>query len=473
MAVLELGKDFNRIENFVLLINKNFDLIDYFSQQECAFIAQQIADEKQIVHINKYENQAYVVVVPEKKYLWQVTEILRRKGVDVLKSLNGLKQQSIQVVNKTENKELGFAFLEGLYLSTYQFIHYHKDSLKKAHSLSSIFYFGELSETELSESFNLWQAVFQTKSLINEPVISLPSVQFVNEIKTIASKTGFSANIHSKEWLEEQGMGGILAVNKGSIDPPFFCILEWKPDNAENKKPIVLVGKGVMYDTGGLSLKTSPGMETMKADMSGASAVLGVVTALAANKVPKHIIALLPITDNRPTGNAYAPGDIIKMHDGTFVEVLNTDAEGRMLLADALSYAKLFEPEIVVNIATLTGSANAAVGENAAVVMGTASQDQITALVDCGYTTHERLVQFPLWDDYTEYIKSDIADLKNVGGPLAGAITAGKFLEHFTTYPWIHIDIAGSAYHPKGADYRGKGATGMGVRLLYSYIKTL
>ena len=161
------------------------------------------------------------------------------------------------------------------------------------------------------------------------------------------------------------------------------------------------------------------------------------------------------------------------MHNGLFVEVLNTDAEGRMILADALSYAKIFNPSLVVNIATLTGAANAAIGENAAVVMGTAEQNIISQLLDCGFNAHERLVQFPMWDDYADLIKSEIADIKNVGGPLAGAITAGKFLEKFVAYPWIHIDIAGSAYHPKGGDYRGKGATGMGVRLLYQFIKTI
>jgi len=473
MATIEKGIAYISSANFAVIVQKNYDVNEFFTSQESDYIKKQIAEEKQFIHINRFESHAFIIVVPEKKLLWQVKEVLRRKGAELQKSLNNSKQQTIQIVNKTESKELGLSVLEGLYLSSYQFIQYFKDSSKKLNSLNSIQYFGESTESEIIESKQLWDAVFQTKTLINEPVISMPSTRFVEEIKIIAERNGLIASIYSKEWIEQQGMGGIIAVNKGSIDPPFFVVLEWKPENASNQKPIVLVGKGVMYDTGGLSLKPSTGMETMKADMSGASAVVGVMTALAVNKCTKHIIALLPITDNRPSGNAYAPGDIIKMHNGLFVEVLNTDAEGRMILADALSYAKIYDPELVINIATLTGAANAAVGENAAVVMGTANQEKISSLIESGFDTHERLVQFPMWDDYADLIKSEIADLKNVGGPLAGAITAGKFLECFTDYPWIHIDIAGSSYHPKGGDYRGKGATGMGVRLLYSYLQKI
>jgi leucyl aminopeptidase len=471
MITIEKKREFSRNENFAILIAKDFDLSVYFTSREKMFIETAIANDKQFIHINRYQSQAYVIVIADKKEEWQIKELIRRKGAELSRSLNALKEKEIYVADFSEQKVYGQALLEGLYLGSYQFLNYYKDAEKKINTLVDVDYQGLLTDEELLENTILWQSVCLTKTLINEPVMSLPSTSFVAEITAAAQKHGFAATAHAKKWLEQQGMGGILAVNKGSIDPPYFCILEWKPKDATNTKPIVLVGKGVMYDTGGLSLKPSTGMETMKADMSGASAVLGVMSALSANKISKHVIALIPITDNRPSGNAYDPGDVVKMHDGTFVEVLNTDAEGRMLLADALSYAKIYDPELVINIATLTGAANAAVGENAAAVMGTAPQDVIQALMNCGFDVHERLVQFPLWDDYADLIKSDIADLKNVGGPLAGAITAGKFLQHFTAYPWIHIDIAGSAYHPKGGDYRGKGATGMGVRLLYSFLK--
>jgi leucyl aminopeptidase len=261
-------------------------------------------------------------------------------------------------------------------------------------------------------------------------------------------------------------------VNKGSIDEPTFTIMEWKPKNATNKQPIVLVGKGIVYDTGGLSLKpTANSMDMMKVDMGGAGTVIGAMQAISANKLDRHIIALLPATDNRPSGNAYAPGDVITMHDGTTVEVLNTDAEGRLVLADALSFAKKYNPELVIDLATLTGSAAAAIGHYGIVSMHEGAKKEHENLKVIGEKTHERLAEMPFWSDYNELIKSDVADIKNLGGPAGGAITAGKFLAHFANYPWIHLDIAGSTFVKEKYGYRGKGATGMGVRLLYQFIK--
>jgi len=260
-------------------------------------------------------------------------------------------------------------------------------------------------------------------------------------------------------------MGGLLAVNKGSIDPPTFSVMEWKPKNRLNKNPYVFVGKGVVYDTGGLSLKPSNFMDTMKCDMAGGATVSAAMYAIAKAELPVWVVALIPATDNRPDGNAYTPGDVITMHDGSTVEVLNTDAEGRMILADALSYAKNYKPELVIDVATLTGAAARAIGPKAMVGMSVKSQDEFEQM-------HERIVQFPMWDDYKEDIKSDIADIKNIGGVDAGAITAGKFLEHFTDYPYIHLDIAGPAYLGKKDSYRGSNGTGVGVRLLFDFIRS-
>ena len=267
-------------------------------------------------------------------------------------------------------------------------------------------------------------------------------------------------------------MGGLLAVNKGSIDEPTFTIMEYKPKNATNKQPIILVGKGIVYDTGGLSLKpTANSMDLMKTDMGGAGTVIGAMQAISANKLDKYVIALVPATDNRPSGNAYAPGDVITMHDGTTVEVLNTDAEGRLVLADALSFAKKYNPELVIDLATLTGAAAAAIGHYGIVSMHDGSENEHLELKNAGDTTHERLAEMPFWSDYDELIKSDVADIKNLGGPAGGAITAGKFLAHFVDFPWIHLDIAGPTFIKAKYGYRGKGATGMGVRLLYQFIK--
>lgn len=262
-----------------------------------------------------------------------------------------------------------------------------------------------------------------------------------------------------------------MAVNKGSIDPPTFTVMEYKPARAVNKSPIVLVGKGIVYDTGGLSLKsTANSMDHMKCDMGGAAAVAGTMYAIAKNKSKVHVVGLVPATDNRPGLNAYAPGDIVRMRDGLSVEVMNTDAEGRMVLADGLSWAKNYKPELVIDLATLTGAALRTVGPTGVAAMEKDSGKHLDRLRDSGNKVYERLFEMPLWREYREMLKSDIADIKNLGGPFAGAQTAGKFLEHFTDFPWIHLDIAPVAwsYHLEG--YRLKNGTGAGVRLLFDFL---
>jgi len=287
---------------------------------------------------------------------------------------------------------------------------------------------------------------------------------------------GISVEVFKKKKIESLKMGGLLAVNRGSIEPPTFTIMEYKPAKAVNKKPYVLVGKGVVYDTGGLSLKpTANSMDFMKCDMGGAAGVVGAMVAIAKAKLNVHVVCLVPATENRPGGNAYAPGDVVHMYNGLNVEVLNTDAEGRMILADALAYAIKYDPELVFDMATLTGAAARAIGGEGVVAMGTADQKEFDTLIESGFDTYERIAQFPFWEEYGEQIKSDIADIKNLGGPEAGMITAGKFLEHFTkkngkhAYPWVHLDIAGPAYNFKARNYRGVQGSGVGVRLLFDF----
>jgi leucyl aminopeptidase len=212
-------------------------------------------------------------------------------------------------------------------------------------------------------------------------------------------------------------------------------------------------------------------MDEMKCDMAGGAAVVGAMTAVASNKLPVWVVGLVPATDNRPGGDALAPQDIITISDGTTVEVLNTDAEGRLILADALVYAKKYNPELVIDLATLTGAAIRAIGTYASAVMANANQEVVDKLLNSGMDVWERMIQFPMWDEYGEEMKSDIADLKNLGGAFAGQISAAKFLEHFTNYPWIHIDIAGPAYQNAAQAYRTKGGVGVGVRSLYHFIK--
>ena len=266
----------------------------------------------------------------------------------------------------------------------------------------------------------------------------------------------------------------MLSVNKGSVLPATFNILTYRPKNAKNKKPYVLVGKGVMYDTGGLSLKPTPNsMDMMKSDMAGAAVVIGSMYALAKAKSDKYIIGLIPAVENRPGGDAYVPGDVIKMMSGKTVEVLNTDAEGRLILADTLHYAKRYKHELVVDVATLTGSAARAVGKYGVVAMEKTTYHtslNLRRLCEIGSLIGERVVPQPFWDDYKDELVSSVADITNLGGVEAGHITAGKFLEYFINYPWIHLDIAGSAFLKKPyLYYKVPGATGVTVRLLSHY----
>jgi leucyl aminopeptidase len=232
-----------------------------------------------------------------------------------------------------------------------------------------------------------------------------------------------------------------------------------------------LVGKGVVYDTGGLSLKPTPNsMDSMKCDMAGSAVVAGVMNAVASLKLPVHVIGLVPATDNWIGENSYAPGDIITMYSGTTVEVLNTDAEGRLILADALHFAKKLKPELVCDFATLTGAAVRAIGPYATAVMGKADESVKKEIFESSYAVFERLVEFPLWPEYGDELKSDIADMTNLGKGEGGQISAAKFLEHFTDYPWMHFDIAGPAFLNAADAYRTKGGTGVGIRLMLDFL---
>jgi len=363
-----------------------------------------------------------------------------------------------------------YALMEGLLLSSYRFTkHFSKP---KSYLFQSIVVSSALTIEQITELQSMSKAVFWTRDMVNTPVSHLNAEQLAEAIAGLGEEAGFNVQILGKTQIESLKMGGLLAVNKGSIDPPTFTIAEYKPANAINQKPIVLVGKGVVYDTGGLSLKPTPGsMDTMKGDMAGGATMAAVIYYAALQKLPVHIVGLIPATDNRPGGNAYTPGDVITMFDGTTIEVLNTDAEGRMILADALAYSAKFDPEIVIDAATLTGAALRAIGTEATIIMGNADDSYFHDLESTGFDVHERVVRFPFWDDYKAHMKSKIADMKNIGGPNAGMISAGKFLEHFVKAPYIHMDIAGPAWLDSKENYKGDGGTGAGVRLLYQFLK--
>lgn len=283
----------------------------------------------------------------------------------------------------------------------------------------------------------------------------------------LATRHGFGITVLDPDQMRAEGMHAHLAVGQGSVNTPRFIALEYR--GAEGA-PTVLIGKGVTFDTGGVSIKPAPGMEEMKYDMSGAAAVLGTFEMLGQLKPALHVIGLVPTAENAVSGSAYRPGDIVGSHLGKTIEVLNTDAEGRLLLADALSYARRYEPKAVVDCATLTGAVVIGLGHTATAVLGT-DPDLIARLQRAGEQSGERIWELPLWDDYRELIKSDIADMKNTGGRAAGTITAAWFLREFVEgFPWAHLDIAGTAYTEREMATQIKGPTGVLVRLFSEFL---
>jgi leucyl aminopeptidase len=439
-----------------------------FSSEEISQIKKKLKGNFVTSYIRN--NQTFFIVkVEESKEDSVKKEYYRRAGVELVSVIAKEKINEIQLLG---NKEFTLAIAEGIILASYSFQKYK--SKPQSFTLNKlIFIQKDIQPDEVKEFTNVCKAVYLTRDLVNEPLNNLSAVQLSDQFKELGKSAGFSVEVFNKKKIESLKMGGLLGVNMGSVDPPTFTILEYKPSKAINKNPYILVGKGVVYDTGGLSLKDSDGMSIMKCDMAGAAAVAGAMYAIAKNKLPIYIIGLIPATDNRPGGNAMAPGDVITISNGKTVEVLNTDAEGRLILADALSFATKYKPELVIDLATLTGAAARAIGKEGIVFMGNAKEKFKERLKKSGQEVFERLVEFPLWEEYQNYLKSDIADLKNIGPSEAGAITAGKFLENFVDYDWLHLDIAGSAFLGSPDFYRTKNATGVGVRLLYNFFKSI
>ncbi len=265
-------------------------------------------------------------------------------------------------------------------------------------------------------------------------------------------------------------MGAFLAVAKGAGEPPKFIVLEHNSQR-DDLPTISLVGKGITFDTGGISIKPSQRMGLMKSDMGGAAAVLGTMKAIGLLGLPLRIIAIAPCTENMPDANAYRPADVIKASNGKTIEIISTDAEGRMVLADGLVYAKQYNPDAVVDLATLTGACVVALGQGMAAGLFSNDEELSQKLVTAGTSTQERVWPLPLWSDYRDAIKSNVADMKNSGGRMGGVATSAVFLQEFTDYPWAHLDIAGMAFSEKQKDYVPAGGTGYGVRLLIEFLR--
>jgi leucyl aminopeptidase len=308
------------------------------------------------------------------------------------------------------------------------------------------------------------------RDLVNEPPNTATPSRLAAAARDIAAETGMAVTIGDRDWAREHNMGAFLAVAKGAGEPPQFIVLEHNIDR-DDLDTIVLVGKGITFDTGGISIKPSEGMGAMKADMAGAAAVLGTMRTVGLLDLPLRVIGITPATENMPDAHAYRPADVITASNGKTIEIISTDAEGRMVLADGLVYAGRYQPQAVIDLATLTGAAIIALGENVAAGLFSTDEWLRDQLVSAGATTHERVWPLPLWEDYADAIKSEVADMKNSGGRFGGVGTSAMFLKAFTDYPWSHLDIAGVAASKQERAYSAVGATGFGVRLLVQFLR--
>ncbi|HTL81597.1 MAG TPA: leucyl aminopeptidase [Bacteroidia bacterium] len=457
----------------ILLARERTDFKKYgLSPAEIEKVKKGLASDRKQQIITSEGKTVYILQKTSKHNPAATAEVLRKTGSNLIASLNENKISSVTIADGDDHAEHLLAFAEGIALANYQFLKYKvKDKAKEENSLKEIHVQSKTVKEPVLEKLRIViDATCRARDLVNEPVSTLGAVELSKAFQKMGKEAGFSVEVLNKSKIESLKMGGLLAVNKGSVEPPTFSIMHYKHPRAKNKKPILLVGKGVVFDTGGYNIKVGTGMETMKCDMAGGAAVGCVMYAIAKAKLHVNVIALVPATDNRIDGKAYVAGDVITMYNGLTVEVLNTDAEGRMILADALAYGEQFEPELVMEFSTLTGAAMAAVGQYGIVTMGTADERTKNKLKSSGNNVHERLAEFPFWEEYDELIKSDVAEIKNIGGPYGGAITAGKFLAHFVKSPYMHFDIAGPAFISAKDAYRSKGGTGVGVRLLFDFL---
>ena len=474
MLSIQKKESENSPKLWVLTEGKKY-IDDRFSKEKSGWIKKYLFDnEKDIMALSALNQPLEIFIRPEKdtKDVAKQKENCRNLAAKALTYFEHAGCQSVEIMGDVGKEHL-LATAEGLVLSAYRFVKYFSDAEEKKCKLQKInIISSEITQSEITEQNIVHAAVVQVRDWVNEPACFLTAVKLSDEVADMAKKSGATVEILSKKKIEALKMGGLLAVNQGSDEPPTFTVLEWKPNNAVNRQPVVLIGKGVTFDTGGSNLKTEHYMDEMKTDMAGAATVAATLCAIAENKLPVHVVALLPATDNKLSNNALLPSDIITMHNGKTVEVGNTDAEGRLILADAISYAARFNPMLIISMATLTGSAQRAIGKYGMVVMGNACEEMKRLKIK-GDEIYERVAELPFWDEYAEELKSEIADMKNIGSSEGGAITAGKFLEKFTDTPFIHLDIAGCSYLSKPYEWRPVGGTGTGVRLLYHFLKNI
>jgi leucyl aminopeptidase len=309
------------------------------------------------------------------------------------------------------------------------------------------------------------------RDLVNMPPNVATPTRMARAAEKIAAESGMKIKVGGRSWAAKRDMGAFLAVAKGAGEPPKFIVLEHN-GKRDDLDTVVLVGKGITFDTGGISLKPGERMGLMKSDMAGAAAVLGAMKSIGRLNLPLRVIGITPCTENMPDADAYRPADVVKASNGTTIEIISTDAEGRMVLADGLVYAARYEPKAVIDLATLTGACVVALGRGMAAGLFSNDDGLRDRLLAAASATRERLWPLPLWDDYKKALESDVADVMNSGGRMGGVATSAIFLKQFTDYPWAHLDIAGMAFGEKDEGYLTKGASGFGVRLLLELLRS-
>ncbi|MGC2061622.1 MAG: leucyl aminopeptidase [Thermodesulfovibrionales bacterium] len=358
-------------------------------------------------------------------------------------------------------------FIEGALLGLYTYDRYKKEKeTKSVHEITILTKPSKALDDHLRTVEALASGVSFARDLVNAPSNDMTPSDMAKAALSLKGKN-IAVRVIERKACDKLGMGSYLSVSKGSAEPPKFIVLEYK---GARKPPVVLIGKSVTFDSGGINIKPSDGLEKMKYDMAGGAAVLGIMKAAATLKLPVSLVGILPATENLPGGNATRPGDIVRSIDGTTIEIINTDAEGRLTLADALGYAKKYKPSAVIDIATLTGACSIALGNETIAMMGT-DRTLLDTLRQAAAFTNEKVWEMPLYEEYREYLKSDVADIKNIGGRTGSLVTSACFLKDFAgDTPWVHLDIAGTAWTEKDKPYTPRGASGIGVRLIVDVI---
>ncbi|MBI2078488.1 MAG: leucyl aminopeptidase [Euryarchaeota archaeon] len=387
-------------------------------------------------------------------------------------------------IGRLDPAEAAYATVEGALLGLYRYREYKsppKDDDEPEKEITDI----RLVEQDAGKARRMAKAVKEAenvasitndvRTLVNRPSMDKPPQAMASTAVAWAKKYGFRATVLEKADLQRLKMGGLLGVGAGSVHPPRLVVLEKR--GKKKAKKVLLVGKGITFDSGGISIKPAQGMDQMRHDMAGAAAVLGAMSVAATEGLDAHVVALMPLAENMPSGSAIRPGDVLRSYDGTTIEVANTDAEGRLVLADAIGYGiKEFDPDLVIDIATLTGAVKVALG---AIMTGVFANDDKLAkrLIEAGAAVGDDVWQLPYNKEYASHVKSDVADLRNTGVNWGGSVTAAAFLGHFAKKKkWAHLDIAGTCWTERTTgdlkqEWHAKGATGVGVRLLAQYLR--